>query len=545
MTYQAFRRVAVDDQVAQHLETTTIPAPTRGIILDENESFMQPGAAVVMDNWKPTLKGAALRGGCIRWCVLPETTPVISAFPYDNGNDQKMFAANATKLYDVTTASPVLIASGRTSGNYSAAQFNTLGGEFLIAANDTGDSLLRYDGTSWETLVSGYVPPGGKPPMITGPAGTSVEHGQNLTYVAKYRGRLFFLEGGSMNAWYLPLNSVGGALSMVPLSGAATKGGKLLFIAIWSTVAGNNVDDKIVFGTDLGELIVFTGSDPSDANNWNQEGRYESAAPMGMNAHINLGGELLLMTVQGIVPISLCTQKSPEQLELAAITKPIKRMWRDEVAAKRGWNWTIANWEMFGGLFVTWPGSKPGYCAVVNAATGAWARFVGYDATCWIRLRDDFFFGTTDGKIMQADHGGYDDGQPYVATIVGGWEMFQSPAQMCCWRQARANFFADPDEVFVPQITAATDYVVTIPPPPPAGEDPGPQDLWDEGLWDTAKWDAPGETKPAMRNTMWVSVGATGFSHAPVVQVTVAQQATPEVELISISAIYERYAFNV
>ena len=44
---------------------------------------------------------------------------------------------------------------------------------------------------------------------------------------------------------------------------------------------------------------------------------------------------------------------------------------------------------------------------------------------------------------------------------------------------------------------------------------------------------------------VWVSIGYTGFSHAPIVQVTVAQQAVPEVELISIAATYEPCGVNV
>ena len=60
--HQFFKRVAVQPQVAQQLRTITLPAPTRGLILNENESFMQPGAAIVLDNWKPTMKGCALRG---------------------------------------------------------------------------------------------------------------------------------------------------------------------------------------------------------------------------------------------------------------------------------------------------------------------------------------------------------------------------------------------------------------------------------------------------------------------------------------------------
>ena len=104
--YAAFRRQPVPQQFAQNLHTITIPAPTRGIIQSENEAFMQPGGANVQTNWATTMKGVKLRGGCTRWCELPETTPIISAFEYSDGNVQKMYAANATKLFDVTTGTP-------------------------------------------------------------------------------------------------------------------------------------------------------------------------------------------------------------------------------------------------------------------------------------------------------------------------------------------------------------------------------------------------------------------------------------------------------
>jgi hypothetical protein len=123
--------------------------------------------------------------------------------------------------------------------------------------------------------------------------------------------------------------------------------------------------------------------------------------------------------------------------------------------------------------------------------------------------------------------------------------MFQSPAQTITWRQARASFSARPAEPFIPQLASTTDYVITIPTPPPAGADPGSLDLWDSGLWDTALWDGPPPPGSVVRNTGWVSIGMTGFSHAPIVQITVAQTNRPIVDLISISAIFERSGVNV
>jgi hypothetical protein len=258
--YQSFKRIAVPAQVAQKLDTITLPAPTRGLVLNENEAFMQPGAALVCDNWKPTLRGVSLRGGCTEWCQLPETTPVISSFQYITGaNEHFMFACNATKVYDVTTVPAVAVATGRMSGNYAAAQMSNAADDWLIAVNDAGDPPLRFNGTTWEVMDAAYVPGAGLPSKITGPTGTPVENGGGLVYVCKYRNRFFFIERNSMNAWYLPLNAIGGALLQIPLSGAATKGGKLLFCCTWSIDAGDGVDDKLIFMTDLGEIIVFTG----------------------------------------------------------------------------------------------------------------------------------------------------------------------------------------------------------------------------------------------------------------------------------------------
>jgi len=590
--HQAFRRVAVQPQAAQHLETITLPAPTRGIIMDQNEAFMQTGAAVVCDNWMPTMRGVRLRGGCVLHCDLhaldknealwdfagwdmalwdhvasspPTRKPVISAFEYVSAQNQKMFAANKDRLVDVTASvtesDPLMVRQGHTSGNYAFSQLSNQSGDWGIAVNDGGDYPLRFNGTTWEELDhTATTPP---PNLITGPAGSNVEFGRNLTYVCKYRNRFFFIEASSMNAWYLPLNSVGGALEMIPLSGAASRGGKLLFCAVWSLDAGDGTDDKLVFCTDLGELLIFTGSDPSAITSWRQEGRYQVPPPLGMNAHMLIGGELLIATVDGIIPTSACITQSREQLGLNAITRQIRPMWRDEVNAKRGWPWTMCNWEELGGIFVSTPGSSPGYCLGVNAATGAWCRFVGYDATCFIRLRENLYFGTQDGKIMLADRTGYDDGKPYVATLVGGWEMFQSPSQTITWRQARATFSATAGQPFQPQLSAATDYVVTLPPAPPAGPDPGPQDSWDEANWGPGmggppppvptpperlqygQWDQPVNTRPVVRNTLWVSIGKTGYSHAPVVQVTVAQKVKPNVDLIAITATFERCGINV
>jgi hypothetical protein len=545
MPYAAFRRQPVPQQYAQNLRTTTFPAPTRGIIQSENEAFMQPGGSVVQDNWVTTMRGVKLRGGFIRWCVLPETTPVISTFEYVFGANQRMFAGNATKLYDVTSPTgaplaPTLIKGGQTSGNYAAAQMATTGNDsWLVVVNDAGNAPLRFNGTVWETADPFATNP------ITGPVGSPVATGHNLTYVWKYRNRLFFIEAGSMNAWYLGIDSVGGLLAKIPLSGAATKGGKLLFGAVFSLDAGDGMDDKCVFVTDQGEVLVFTGTNPADPANWRQEGRFYLSPPLGMNAHIQIGGDLMIMTVEGIAPLSkVVTTDSGQLIEQAMVTRNIKQLWRQTVNDKRLSPWTIRKWDEYGGIFVSAPGGAAGnrYCFVANNATMAWGRFT-YDATCFLRRGADMFFGTQGGIIMQMERTGMDDGLPYVCILVGGWEMFGSAANTFVWHQARVAFHSN--QVFKPQLSAAVDYAVTLPPPPPPGPEPELLEVWDQGLWDAARWDQPSAGLAPVRNTMWVSIGRTGFAHAPVIQVTIAQQVAPVIEMIATTATFEPAGVNV
>src|SRR5436190_8444238 len=622
MPYNNLRRQAVPQQYAQQLQTSTLAAPTRGLIQNESSAFMGPGGAIVQDNWFPTLRGVQLRGGFERWNDLhaldypawtnshayavdgtiaydpadgtawlvavahtsaasPTTfsvdraahptywtaqpaaitrEPVISAFEYVSGNEQKMFAANSTKLLEVTfSAAPILVKNLQTSGNYCAAQMSNAGGNWLIAVNESGDPPLRFDGTAWEVLSAGF-----PTNPITGPPGTPVVDGGGLSYVWKYRNRLFFIGAGTMSAWYLDIDSVGGALQEIPLSGSAAKGGSLLFGADWSIDAGDGIDDKCVFVTDLGEVLIFTGSDPSNAANWRQEGRYSISPPLGMNAHVAVGGELLILTVDGIVPISQAITKTGGQLDMAMLTRPIEVLWHQAVDEKRTWAWSAKKWDEKSAVFIATPGGNPGdrYCLVVNNTTIAWCRYLGYDAVCFIRMRGDMFFGTQDGLVMQCERTGYDDGKPYVATLVGGWEMFGAPANTVTWHQCRAVFRSGIAQPFYPQLSATTDYVVTIPTPPPPGVDPGVQDVWDQGKWGPtgsgdlnppppadiaayAQWDQPSVRLSPVRNTLWVSIGMTGFAHAPIVQVTVAQQATPDVELLALSTTYERAGVNV
>ena len=86
---------------------------------------------------------------CGHDCREGVAKPVISAFSYAERHSPQNVLANATKVYDVSSPTPVLVKSGQLDGNYSTSQMANAAGDFLIAVNDAGDLPLRFDGTAW------------------------------------------------------------------------------------------------------------------------------------------------------------------------------------------------------------------------------------------------------------------------------------------------------------------------------------------------------------------------------------------------------------
>jgi hypothetical protein len=242
----------------------------------------------------------------------------------------------------------------------------------------------------------------------------------------------------------------------------------------------------------------------------------------------------------GVVPISSAIKKDQAALALAAVSRAIQPAWQKEVLKRSGAHWEIAKWPSRSLGLVTLPISTVGesaYSFVVNLETGAWTKYTGWDARCATVFNDRLFFGTTDGLVMEGEVGGDDAGEPFVATLVYHANHLGSPGITKTAKAARATFLAS--RPFKPRVSVSTNYKIVLPVAPNAIED---TDLegWDAGTWDNATWDA--ESSPATISTQWTSLGRTGYAMNVQVQVTSANQAARDCELVSVDVLYERGA---
>lgn len=495
----------------------SFPAPINGWVLSENAATPMAASAKVLDNWIPTTSGVELRGGNILHATLDAA--VVHLTTYRSGSNEILFGCTAAGIFDIASpadaeVTPTASVTGQTSGNYSSTMFTTSGGEFMYMVNGADDAQL-FDGSTFTTINAA------SSPSFTN-VGTDA-----LSYVWAFANRLFFVEEGTDRFWYLPVASIAGAATSFALGGVFRKGGSLLFGATWSSDSGDGLDDRCVFVSTEGEVAIYQGTNPASAADWALVGVYEIPRPLGKNAHIRAGGDLLIATTAGVIPITSAIQQDIAAVSGAAISKPIAPEWQRQASL------LTSPWEMEkvveqNLLIVSQPGDVSETCLIANLQTGAWARWTGLDVRCLGSFDENAYYGDAAGLVYRMNAAGSDNGTPFTARYLGQFDQMGAQGITKTARQARATFEAGTP--FVAQLVFKSDFDVTPSSPPSSAAD-FTLDVWDVGLWDVAIWDAQGTLSTT---SDWRAVGATGTYLAPELQITSGTGPKPTVRLVSI-----------
>lgn len=522
-----------------------VSAPVGGWVLSDNLTTPPPGTARILDNWICTLSTIRARGGSVKHATLDAA--VTSVWSYKSGGSEELFCATDENIFDISssadifnlfvpTSSDSLITSdietfrtrnsalsasitGQGSGNYSTQQFGTAGGDYQYACNGT-DAPLLYDGSSFTAIT------GASSPAITGVTTSG------LSQVWSFASRLFFVESGTQKAWYLGVDSIGGPATAFSLAGIFKRGGSLLFGARWSIDAGDGMDDKCVFVSTEGEVAVYSGTNPASSSTWGLQGVYLIPPPLGKNASINIGGDLMIATTIGLIPLSGAIKSDQVAIEATSFSRNIAPHWQERAAEDVSNNWQMAKVYDDALMFVTVPTALNGEVLAVNLESGAWSRMTGWHADCMTTYAGAAYFGSSDRCVYQMDTQGQDAEAPYTCVFLGQSEGFGAYGQQKTLLQARPLLRRG--SRVGQRVFATSDFSEVVPAPPSAADD-YTIDTWDTGKWDQAYWDA---SAPTVTSTGWVAVGVTGFSIAVGLQMTFGSTIKPDVELLSIDATY-------
>lgn len=490
-------------------------APVLGLMLFDDLANVPDGGALVLDNWFPQKNTARPRGGAEeRNTGLGTAVRAIGS--YEASSAVKAFAFTAGgSVFDVSSpgAAGAALVTGLADAIWSFSRFTTGAGTPYLVATGYGNTRLLFDGATWATT-----------PAIT------VVTPANLSQSWQHANRMFFVEKGTTNSWYLAVDAVGGAAVKFPLGGIFPRGGSIVAGATWTTDAGNSgLKSTCVFLSSEGDIAAYEGTDPTT---WTLTGVYEVARPCGINCFMKAGGDLAIMTEDGLIAMSQVISLDRAALANESVSKNILPMWRASVEGSDTALWQITRRDNAGMVVISTPetSTDPAYQFVANLQTGAWARWYGWDAACFATIDGDLVFGASDGRILTGDTSGSDDGDvPYTATWIGPFAT--SGAKIAVGKLARGVVRST--ETFSPRITLKFDYDTNIPTPPQAGLSTGGE-LWDAAIWDSGVWGRSNEVRQ-----VWQSTPGSGSAFAPCVQYTLGQAETPQIELIRVDVVTE------
>jgi hypothetical protein len=395
------------------------PPPLKGWVSGDLTS-LKPDEAHILDNWYPSSDGVTVRNGYVNHKTgLPIVAS--SLLPYNFGN-KNLFAVADGKIYDVTSAGAVgsALVTGLGSDVYQHVNFGTSGGNFLIAVNGT-DAEKIYNGSAWADMTL-----------------TGTGYGAGLfANVTTYQSRLFFIPKNELAFYYLPIDSISGTVTKFNLSRIAGKGGEIVAADTWSRDGGTGLDDYIVFITSEGQVIVYQGIDPSISTGWLLVGVYEVAPPIGRRCLFKLGGELILITVDGYIPLSAALPMA--RAKDMSISDNIKEAVKSRARLYK----TQEGWEghlyASGGyvLFNVPVGVSGAYEQhVMNIKNMAWTRFTGINARCWCVFDERIFF-TSGSIIYEYDIGFSDAGAAISAKLAMAFNAYGTPSSRKLFNQFR------------------------------------------------------------------------------------------------------------
>lgn len=577
----------------------SIPAPLRGWIENDNLAANRGLGCVVCENWFPTASSIRPRGGFLKRTEVGAPVAGLIPYRSGASeklfasSDAGLYDIS---LFPTAVGPAVWT---QTAGRRSYTQIAISGSEYVVTVNgsdfaayydgtdwnpiaSTAISNLAYDGLT-QAFVVGRVVTGGTS-LATGTiaaviptgattgtlklravsgvfqdnealtasgtaGGAAVANGvaisastvtitnvdtASLSHVWQHNSRLWFIEQGTTKAWYLPIDSLGGAAVSYDVGGLLSQGGSLVFGATWASDSGSGFADRNVLVSTEGEIVVFEGIDPSDADLWGLVGHYRIGRPTSPQTW-QAGGDLILSTEDGLVPMSAVATMDRASLSQASVSAAIEPSWKTVHRANLlGEPVQLLKWQGQSMGIVGFPHRSEAF--VVNLVTGAWAKWTGLNVQSLVQHRGSAYFG--DGSaVHQFEASGYDGTAPYVCRLSFLPDPLGAPGAYKVAHAVRATFRSLVP--FRPKLSLAENYWKNFPAPPDTVLDSADASLWDIGTWDDSLWDnGPNSEERITAITQWVGVGATGVALSPQVQITAGGARIIDAELISFDVSY-------
>lgn len=474
-----------------------LPAPMGGENTVSAGTAMPPTDATRLYNLIASELGMRVRLGSREWVtgltgVVDNT--VRSMLPFTgaqaSGAGDRQFATTSTGIWDVSasTTTPTQVVTFPSSAGDAGYGVSTVAvtaaGHYLLYA-DEENGLYRYEESSatWTKVAMG---------AGVGQIG-GVDPG-NLVFVLVFKGRVWLVERSTANAWYLPAGAIAGTATKFEVGQRFKAGGPLIGLWSWTYDGGAGLDDSLVGVSGGGDVVIFKGTDPSNAATWGLHGVWSlgGSPPVGRRIATDTGGDLLLLSRLGILPLSRLVAGEFEKD--AYVTAKVANRFNAIMQTRS----TLPGWSMRlhpedNALVVTYPTftGQPTEQLVMALAGRSWTRYRDLPMFSTEVWGGKFYFGTTDGRVLIND--GYVDGvtladpDAYTPVQWAGLTAFSNLGngrlkQVQLLRPVLLSDSSPPAS----EVQAVYDFsMAELPPVSVSG---GEGSVWDGGVWDEAVW---------------------------------------------------------
>lgn len=466
------------------VKSTTIPFPVGGWNTKDPRDGMSALYALTLDNIIPREQYGELRKGYALFSTISAGKDIQTLAEYaKNDGTRQLLAACDGKIYTVTSGAKT-DKTGGASITVNKWQTVTCRGK-LLWFNGT-DQPLQWDGTN-----------------LTSAAYTGIADDAVLVQATVFRNRLYAVQKDTTSIWYGGINAVTGAVTEFDVGSLLVRGGYVQAVTTWTSETGTFYSESLVIISSEGEVLIYSGTSP-DQDGFSLSGHVFLSKPIGRRCFLQNGTDVEIITQLGVVPLSKALAMVRADNEINTLTdkiSPTFRQYSKLYKSVYGWQGVVYN---AGGLAIYNVPLAAGsaYQLVRNLYTGAWTRFTGMGATCWVVADDVLYFGASDGIVYQADYADNDNGGNIDYKCKTAFNYFGNRDSEKHFKMARPIVVANNQISFNLgidvdfQSKTLTNTVTTV---KVSGSE------WDVADWDTSDW-----AEEEINVTDWYAIAGIG-----------------------------------
>lgn len=494
---------------APTVQTVQLPAPVGGINTVAAGLSMPPTDCVAAYNLYGAENGLAVRLGEREWALgmTGETRTTIS---FLGASTSKIFVTAPEGIYDVTDSrddvselDPSFKPFPSTSGNAGYGVYTTFvteAGHYLLYADEeNGLYIYSEAGGTWTKVASG-----------TGPGQISNLDPGKAAFVMAFKGRLWFAERDTASAWYLDVGQIAGAATEFPMGTRFRMGGTLVGLWDWTYDGGGGLDDALVALSSGGDVLVYKGTDPDFAETFGLQGVwYAGPPPAGRTIASNFGGELLLLTRQGLLPMSRLVVGIPD-VRAEALTAKVSNLVNvlmTQRASSMGWQIIQHPETATLNILIPRGSGTEALQLVQSAGSKGWFLHRGLAMANAAVSSGQLFYCTAESPGRVCVNTGYVDGvtldapanfTPIDWSLQTAFSDFGTPRQKQM-SMVRPLILSSGVTTFQTEARYQYDQsdMASVP-----WESSGASGTWDNALWDDGVWDGGSTSLAQVRGTV-------------------------------------------